>query len=109
MDMVFQLLVQAPNSVFLITAHYLHSAGRLNDLWRLTPDLVWTWMAGSKSRNQRSILGLSGEFSADFTPGAREVYATWVDNEGHLWFFGGYGVGEGSDTQGLLDILPVNS
>jgi hypothetical protein len=55
----------------------------------------WTWMAGQNSANQH---GSSNPPSSQpptsivtSTPGGVRLPATWTDNNGNLWLFGGYG------------------
>jgi hypothetical protein len=55
----------------------------------------WTWMAGQNSANQH---GSSNPPSSQpptsivtSTPGSVRLPATWTDNNGNLWLFGGYG------------------
>ena len=48
----------------------------LNDLWKFNPSGVY---------------GTLGTPAAGNTPGGRESAATWVDKNGNLWLFGGFG------------------
>jgi len=66
------------------------SIGRLNDLWVFEPATVqWTWISGSDSVN------LSGHYGPPTDPlnmlGARSGGLCWMDSDGILWLFGGYG------------------
>ncbi len=66
--------------------------GGLNDLWKYDPLAnKWTWMKGSKVINQSGTYGTQGMASANNIPGARVYSATWKDNAGNLWLFGGGG------------------
>ncbi len=72
------------------------SDGWLNDLWMFSPgspiqDGVWTWMGGSNTVGQLGIYGTLGKGSKSNIPGSREGSATWTDQTGNLWLFGGYG------------------
>jgi N-acetylneuraminic acid mutarotase len=49
----------------------------------------WTWMGGSTSTNVAATYGSPGTANPLNTPGARYGGATWTDNAGHLWLFGG--------------------
>ncbi|MCE3226910.1 MAG: Kelch repeat type 2-containing protein [Bacteroidetes bacterium] len=51
----------------------------------------WTWMKGSNTIDQGGIYGTLGVGAAANNPGARLGSATWKDNNGNLWLFGGYG------------------
>ena len=66
--------------------------GNLNDLWRFNPKTKeWTWMHGSKLRNDNTIAyGTLGVAAPNNRPMAR-AYAslTWVDKKGNLWLYGG--------------------
>jgi N-acetylneuraminic acid mutarotase len=61
-----------------------------NDLWRYNiATNTWTWMKGSSTVNQPSVYGTLGVESPLNTPGARNCYCRWKDNQGNLWLFGG--------------------
>ena len=55
----------------------------------------WTWMNGSNTTNglgNASAVQTPPRTSLDpATPGGRKYAATWVDNSGNLWLFGGIG------------------
>lgn len=51
----------------------------------------WTWINGQNTVNTVGVYGLIGIPNALNQPGAREEAATWVDNSGALWMFGGRG------------------
>lgn len=66
------------------------NGGTLNDLWKFNPEtLEWTWIGGSPIAEQDPIYGTKGESSPSNFPGARETSATWTDNSGNFWLFGG--------------------
>lgn len=69
------------------------------DLWMYNVETnLWTWMNGSQSSHLDPVYGMPGVPSPDATPGSRsELAATWVDEEGDLWLFGGGGEGFGTD------------
>lgn len=52
----------------------------------------WTWMKGSDTLTQPGVYGTMGISSPLNNPGSRHGAATWVDNNGDLWLFGGEGV-----------------
>lgn len=64
----------------------------------------WAWMHGDKSPNVISNYGTQGAGAVNNIPGSRIGAATWTDNDGNLWMFGGNGKGEGSRS-GLLNDL----
>lgn len=63
---------------------------RFNDLWRFDGE-SWTWISGDDDVNQAGTYGSKGVPAVGNTPGARDGAATWVDSNGHLWLFGGFG------------------
>lgn len=66
--------------------------GYLDDLWRFD-GRAWTWVAGSDGTDQHGVYGSGADSGAG--PGGRDLAAAWVDAEGGLWLFGGYGQGSG--------------
>ncbi|HEX4074532.1 MAG TPA: hypothetical protein VHX49_03940 [Candidatus Acidoferrales bacterium] len=79
-----------------------NGTGLLNDLWKYSGG-QWTWMSGSKVINQDGVYGTQGMLAPGDTPGARFESGHWVDSNGNLWLFGGYGVARG--TEGNLSDL----
>jgi N-acetylneuraminic acid mutarotase len=68
----------------------------LNDLWKFNPSTnEWTWISGSNATpfngTPAGVYGTLGTPAAGNTPGGRESAATWVDKNGNLWLFGGFG------------------
>jgi len=55
-----------------------------------------TWMKGDNTINQVGMYGTLGVAAAANKPGARDFSATWKDNAGNLWLFGGYGYDDNS-------------
>ena len=56
----------------------------------------WTWMSGSDtlgSSNQgvSGVYGSVGAFGSGYFPGGRWGTPSWIDNNGNLWLFGGFG------------------
>jgi N-acetylneuraminic acid mutarotase len=86
---------------------------KLNDLWKYDPSSnQWTWIKGDNISAQYGIYGAQGIPDPDNKPGARYHGSSWVDGNGSLWLFGGYGYdGVGSFRNWLNDlwILPDNS
>lgn len=69
--------------------------GFLNDLWKYNPtDNTWTWMSGTKLRNQAPNFGTKGVASPDNQPPARYAHNMWIDDSGNIWIFGGFGLFE---------------
>lgn len=62
-----------------------------------------TWMKGDNAVNQIGVYGTQGTAASSNKPGARDFSATWKDNAGNLWLFGGNGF-DGT-VQGYLNDL----
>ncbi len=79
--------------------------GILNDLWRYDANGLWTWMSGANTVGQVGVYGTQGTSAPTNVPGAREVASnSWVDPDGHLWLFGGYGRDSAGNTGYLNDL-----
>jgi hypothetical protein len=66
--------------------------GSQNDLWKYNPgSKTWTWVSGSDNISHPGVYGTKGVAAPDNSPGAREWAATWSDDHGGLWLFGGRG------------------
>ena len=79
--------------------------GRLDDLWMFNPiSGQWTWADGSWTRNQIGIYGTEDVPGPDNVPGGRQGAISWIDANGSLWLFGGYGY-DGANTLGFLNDL----
>ena len=63
-----------------------------------TPATAWGYMAGSENANVNDDTG------APAVPGGRLGAATWTDQSGNFWLFGGYGFGS-TGLQGVLNDL----
>jgi N-acetylneuraminic acid mutarotase len=78
------------------------STGYLNDLWRYDPASgEWTWMSGANTAGELGTYGTQGTWDVHNVPGAREFSISWIDGDGVLWLFGGFGY----DSTGPLDRL----
>src|SRR5688572_22626160 len=66
-----------------------------SDLWKYEINSnMWTWMKGPGIGDQPGVYGTQTIPNAANNPGARgECAATWTDNLGDLWLFGGMGNG----------------
>ena len=62
-----------------------------SDLWKYNISTnEWTWMKGSNILNAAAVYGTQGMPAPSNVPGNRnECAASWTDNAGDLWFFGG--------------------
>jgi len=68
----------------------------------------WTWMGGSQTgtylkypNGLPGVYGTLGTPAVGNIPGGRDGAATWMDNKGNLWLFGG----EGADANGYFGQL----
>ena len=77
-----------------------------NTLWKFNPATnEWTWVKGSTTCCQAGVYGTLGVPSINNTPGARSWGAcSWVDNDGHLWLYGGIGYDISGGYQVLSDL-----
>jgi uncharacterized repeat protein (TIGR02543 family) len=79
--------------------------GWLNDLWKYEPAAHrWTWMEGVSYVNSVGSYGEQGFGNSETCPGARTGGATWVDEDGILWLFGGYGIDAVGNYGSLNDL-----
>ncbi len=87
--------------------------GYLNDLWEFNPDTnEWAWVSGSSTVGsnvgQPGVYGTLGTPAAENTPGGRTQAASWIDNSGNLWLFGGVGYDVGGSYCDLNDLWEFN-
>lgn len=81
----------------------------LNDLWRYNPSTgAWTWMSGSNDNNQAGIYGTKGMPAVSNVPGARSGLASWRDESGNLWLFGGVGLDSTGNYGYMNDLWKYN-
>lgn len=66
--------------------------GILSALWKYEISTnTWTWMKGPNTGGDPGVYGTQGVPNINNTPRARaECAASWTDNAGDLWVFGGY-------------------
>jgi N-acetylneuraminic acid mutarotase len=77
----------------------------MNDLWKYSPSSgEWTWYGGELPASY----GTLGHSSASNEPGERNGGATWVDANGTLWLFGGFGIDALSNVGVLSDLWSLN-
>jgi N-acetylneuraminic acid mutarotase len=85
----------------------------LSDMWEFNPStLTWTFISGqvlnqttgTTETNLPGNYGTEGVPAASNVPGARSNTVSWLDSQGNLWVFGGYGF-DGKDGQGPLNDL----
>ena len=66
------------------------TGGSLNDLWKFN-GRNWTWVSGDNVMDRSGVYGTRGIAADTNKPGARYGSISWIDNEGNLWLFGGFG------------------
>jgi N-acetylneuraminic acid mutarotase len=80
------------------------SYGYLNDLWRYDPaTLEWTWISGGNVCGRKGTYGTRGTAAASNVPGSRYGATSWLDANGDLWLFGGFGFDYLDGAQGYLN------
>ena len=80
------------------------SQGILNDLWSYNPTTnQWTWVNGGTQSNVIGNYGTQGAFSNSNQPGARRDGTGWVQSDGSIVLFGGFGYN--ATESGLLNDL----
>lgn len=85
------------------------SPSYLNDLWNYDPQTnMWTWVKGSNQTFQLGTTGTMGVPAPGNTPGSRLGSITWVDADGDLWLYGGYGRSANSNLYQLCDLWRYN-
>jgi N-acetylneuraminic acid mutarotase len=77
----------------------------LNDLWTYDADSgEWNWVSGSSIGGADGVYGTLGTADSGNVPGSRYSPVNWIDAQGRLWLFGGYGA-DSKGTGGLLNDL----
>ena len=69
---------------------FIYSSGNLNDLWKYDGN-NWIWISGPNIYNQQGNYGQQGISSSSNIPSSRYGSVSWIDNNNHLWLFGGLG------------------
>jgi len=64
----------------------------------------WKWVGGSNRLSQSGVYGTLATPAATNVPGAHAGPATWTDQNGNLWLFGGYGR-DANGHEGFLNDL----
>lgn len=65
--------------------------GKLNDLWKF--DVAtnnWVWISGNDYGNAPGNYGAQGVPASNNLPPARSSMASWTDDLGNLWLYGGF-------------------
>ncbi len=77
--------------------------GPLSDLWKYD-GTNWTWMSGYNTQSEAGNYGTKGVAASTNIPGGRYGAVSWIDSDGYLWLFGGYGY-DSTGTMGKLNDL----
>lgn len=81
----------------------------LNDLWHFNVlTKQWKWVAGAKVASQSTVYGTKGLASPSNFPGSRQSAASWVDESGNFWMFGGGGLDINGTYGNLNDLWKYN-
>jgi len=93
------LWADAAGNIWLFGGFGLDSAGTgtpqgaiLNDLWEFTGG-QWVWISGGNTANQNGTYGTQTVAAAGNVPGARWGSVGWVNADGDLFLYGGWGYG----------------
>ena len=102
----------ASDNVYLFGGFGMSSGptGYLGDLWKFDPvAATWAWIKGSNVTNATGVYGTQGIASATTMPGCRRAGATWRDDCGNLWLFGGEGNATVNNAGMLNDLFKYNT
>jgi Galactose oxidase, central domain len=100
----FAMSWQAPSGDVWIFGGQRLGGAFYTDLWKYSSG-QWLWMSGSQTVDS---LGVYTGTPDQLEPGSRMQAAPWVDANGNLWMFGGYGMGllpSGSSVHDGFDSL----
>jgi N-acetylneuraminic acid mutarotase len=99
--------IDSSGDVWLFGGRGYDSAGALgdlNDLWKYSNG-EWIWMGGSNLANQKGVYGTLGTPSTNNIPGGRRKSVAWVDSQGSMWLFGGFGFDSAGSVDQVLNDL----
>ena len=84
---------------------WLFGGDEFSDLWKFDPTTKeWMWVSGSNSTGSPGVYGTLGVAAAGNVPGGRSSAVSWIDGNGNLWLFGGFGV-DSTGAGGFLNDL----
>ncbi len=82
--------VDQSNDILWLFGGESYSDGYMSDLWKFTISTgEWTWVHGPSTGNNGAALGTIEVPSTANNPSARAYGATWFDDDGTMWLFGG--------------------
>lgn len=83
--------------------------GVLNDLWSYNPAAgQWTWVSGADTARAIGTYGTIDTETTTDAPGSRSGAVSWIDGDGNLWLFGGYGLDTTAYERWLNDLWKYN-
>jgi len=83
--------------------------GFLNTLWKYNISTnTWTWIKGDILIDQQGVYGSKSNEHINNKPGARYGSSTWIDSNGNLWLYGGFGIDAFNNTGFLNDLWKYN-
>jgi len=65
----------------------------------------WAWIGGDSIANLNGVYGTKGISSSSNKLGGRHSAASWKDNLGNFWLYGGFGYDSAGGTTGILSDL----
>ncbi|MGA9068740.1 MAG: kelch repeat-containing protein [Terracidiphilus sp.] len=68
-----------------------------SDLWEYSGG--WTLVGGNTGAAYFGVYGTLGKPDSGNIPGSRSSASSWTDKSGHLWLFGGWGLGADDGSQ----------
>ena len=80
-----------------------HDSGELNDVWRYD-GTNWTWVTGGSTPNAQGVYGQIGDAGGSLIFGGRDSASGWIDKNGNVWVFGGWGSGASATQNDLNDL-----
>jgi len=83
--------------------NYNLAGERLSDVWKYSVSTnTWSKITGNRKIKSFGNYGLKQYGFISNVPGYRKDYASWGDEYGNLWIYGGVGVGETGTTEANL-------
>ncbi len=80
-----------------------------NTMWQFNTTLMqWRWVGGTNTKNHTGTYGTKGQSSSSYLPSSRRNPATWVDESGNLWLYGGRGINASGQQGNVSDMWRFN-
>ncbi|MEO5673748.1 MAG: kelch repeat-containing protein [Chitinophagales bacterium] len=82
----------------------------VNDMWYYTPSTdEWTWVSGNTNQNYTGFYGTQGISNPFNDPSSRGGAVSWIDDECHLWLFGGWSNSSFARKNDVWKFIPGDS